>query len=75
MDEAFIENQRTKLWACFFLTKHKLYVISPELQSAFTDAKEIANKVFDKMVGSLFTNCVLTVQVEEGQQVCLRNLF
>lgn len=69
MDEAFIENQRTKLWSCFFLTKHKLYALNPELQGAFAEAKDVAPKVYNKIIGLLFTGCVLQVQVEEGQQI------
>ena len=70
MSQEYIEAQRNKLWGCFFLVKHKLYSLTNELQTIFSQAKD-GQAIYKKIIGDIFEKCISKIQVEEGQKVWL----
>jgi len=65
----YIEQQRNKLWGCFFLTKHKLYAITGEMQEVMGKYKDESTKLYKKIVGDVFEKCIMNVQPEEGAKI------
>lgn len=69
MDEAQIEEQRNRLWGCFFSTKHKFFAINSELQEIFSAAQEKSQDLYRKILGDMFERCVNIISAEESQKI------
>jgi hypothetical protein len=69
MSQEFIEQQRTKIWSCYFLTKHTVHQMSDQIKPLFKAAESKAQDFYKKMLSEIFERCVVQVSVEDGTKV------
>lgn len=67
--EEQMEEQRNKLWGCFFMTKQKIFSENNQLQEIVSAAQENSQKIYKKILAEQFESCVNQIQVEESKQV------
>lgn len=74
VQQEMIEMQRTKLWACYFLTRNRLYSKSQELTDLVSGGKN-GEALFKRMTTDVMKSCLGTVQPDEAQQVSYFLIF